>query len=198
MEFDDIKKIWDEQNQEQMYAINEEALHRSIQSKKRKAARLTNLNDFGLIGVGIITAITYTFIAIINETPVIYDYLIVLSLICISGYVWYGRIQRKKAQRQFDRTILGDLDHTIASVDYEVKRSRSMAWWFLLPLAILVVLNMSTAGNISIWKWLGVAAGFVLSYLLIRWEYIYKQRPKLKRLKDLRAKFTEKTGRESF
>ncbi|MDZ7716433.1 MAG: hypothetical protein U5J95_09500 [Balneolaceae bacterium] len=193
MEFEVIKKIWDEQNQQQMYVVNEEALHRNIQSKKRKAIRLTNLNDFGLIGTGIITAMAYTFIAIINETPVIFDYLIVTSLICISGYVWYGRIQRQKTGMRFDRTILGDLDHTISNVDYEVKRSRSMVWWFLLPLAILVVLNMSTADEASIWEWLGIAACFVLSDLLIRWEYIYKQRPKLKRLKDLRTNLLEES-----
>lgn len=188
MELDEMKKIWDEQNQEPLYAINEAALYRSIQSKKKGASRLTNFNDFGLVAVCIITAIVYVFIAIINETPSIYDYLIIIALMFIAGYIWTGRMQRKKKERRFDRTMLGDLDHAIASVKYEVKRSRTMPWWFLLPLAILVVLNMSTAEDISLWKWLGISAGFVLSYLLFRWEYRYRQKPKEKRLRALRDK----------
>lgn len=191
MEFEEMKKIWDDQNQQTMYAINEEALHRSIQSKKKRAARLTNINDFGLALIGIITATIYIFVAIINETPTIFDYLIIVSLMLISGYVWYGRMQRKNKEFNFERTILGDLNHAIASVDYEVRRSRSMVWWFLLPLAILTVLNMSTAGDISIWKWLGIAGGFVLSYVLIRWEHNRCHKPKKRRLEALRDKLTE-------
>ena len=38
MEFEDLQKIWDTQNNKPMYVINEEALHRRILSKKNKAS----------------------------------------------------------------------------------------------------------------------------------------------------------------
>ena len=34
MEFDELKKIWDSQNNEVLYAINEKALHDRIRTKK--------------------------------------------------------------------------------------------------------------------------------------------------------------------
>ena len=37
MEFEELKKIWDTQNNKPMFIIDEEALHRTIQKKKNVA-----------------------------------------------------------------------------------------------------------------------------------------------------------------
>ena len=37
MEFDELKQVWDSQNNELLYAINEQALHNRILSKKKQA-----------------------------------------------------------------------------------------------------------------------------------------------------------------
>lgn len=192
MNFEEMKKIWDAQNEEQLYAINEEALHRHIKSKKKRTGRLNNINDFGLIVVGITTAIIYSFLSIVNETPTIYDYLIVAATLCITGYVWYGRIRRRNQERNFAHTILGDLDHAIANVNYEVNRSKNMVWWFVFPLAILVLLNMSQV-NVPLWKWIGIGAAFVLSALLVRWEHNRCHKPKKQKLMALRKKLIQET-----
>lgn len=194
MEFEEMKKIWDTQNEEPLYVINEVALHRSIQSKKKRASRLTNVNDFGLMAVGIITALIYSFI---TENPNIFDYLIVASLFFITGYVWIGRVRRKKQEQSFGRTMLGDLDHAISSVTYEVNRSKNMIWWFVLPLMTLIFLNMSQE-DLSIWKWVGIASAFVLSALLTRWDYERYQKPKKRRLEALRKKLAEEAEANNF
>ena len=49
MEFDEIKKIWDSQNKEYMYAINEQALHNRILTKKNKATRTTDVSELLLM-----------------------------------------------------------------------------------------------------------------------------------------------------
>ena len=190
MEFEEMKKIWDEQNQEPLYAINEAALHKRIHSKKKRASRVSNINDFGLMGIAVITAITYSFISIINETPTFYDYLIPIIMIAIGGYVLTGRMQRKKKEHQFDRTMLGDLDHAIASVSYEAKRSKTMVWWFILPLAIPSFLNM-VQSEAGIWQILSITGAFILSYAVVRWEFNRCHVPKKQKLEALRAKLTE-------
>lgn len=189
MEFEEMKKIWDSQNNEQLYAINEAALHRSIKSKKKRAARLTNINDFGLMAIGIATALIYSFSA---ETPGIYDYLIVAMLFLLTGYVWLGRIHRKKKERTFGRTMLGDLDHAISSVSYEMNRSVKMVWYFVLPSAILIFFKLSRV-DASLWKWVSIGAAFVLSALILRWDYNRCQKPKKRKLEALRDKLIEET-----
>jgi len=46
MEFDELKKIWDSQNNEPLYGFNEKALHNRILSKKRQAYHITNISEF--------------------------------------------------------------------------------------------------------------------------------------------------------
>lgn len=190
MEFEEMKRIWDQQHQEPLYAINEEALHRSIKSTKKRASRLSNINDWGLLVVSIGTAIAYGMLAIIDETPTVYDYLIVAALLIIAAYVWLGRIGRKKKERAFARTMLGDLNHAIANVNYEAARAKNMVWWYIAPLTILTFLNMSQA-DVSLWKWIGLVAAFVFSGLLTRWELVHRFKPKQRKLEALRKKLTE-------
>lgn len=186
MEFEGMKKIWDAQNEKPLYVINEEALHRSIMAKKKRAICMNNSNDFGLTAIFIVTIII-----ILTRTPNICDYLIVATLLLIICYIWVGRIRRKKKNHTFGRTLLGDLNYALSSITYEAKRSKSMVWWFVLPLMILTFLNMSQEIN-SLWKWMGIGFAFVLSALLSRWGY-NRRKAERQKLETLRDKLNEAT-----
>ena len=49
MEFDELKQVWDSQNNELLYAINEQALHNRILSKKKQAYHITNVSELLMI-----------------------------------------------------------------------------------------------------------------------------------------------------
>ena len=53
MEFDEIKKIWDEQNNQTMYAINEDTLHRRVTSKAKAIGRSADRMEIGIIAITI-------------------------------------------------------------------------------------------------------------------------------------------------
>ena len=182
MEFEDLKRIWDSQNKEPMYAINEATLHRRIKSKSRRASRITNMNDVGLVLVAVITAAILFFI---GEQSV-YDYISIVALLLIGVYVWMGRIRRKKHQNQFDRSMLGDLDFAISNIEYEVRRARTFLWWFILPVAIPSLINMIQAGAPN-WKWSFVIGAFFLSLFLVRWELRNKHIPRKRELEKLKT-----------
>ena len=181
MEFEEMKKIWDQQNEEPMYAINEEALHNRIRTKNRSAGRRSNINDIGLIFIAIATAA----ILLLIGKDSFYDYVSAVALLLIAVYVFMGRVRRKKLESQFDRTILGDLDQAIANVSYEVTRTKTFFWWFLLPVAIPTLLNMAQAGAPT-WKWFLVPVAFVVSFLLVRWELRRRHLPQKHYLESLR------------
>src|SRR5690349_6966310 len=46
MEFDEIKKIWDAQNNQPLYVIDEKALHNRIQSKMKGVLLRANANEW--------------------------------------------------------------------------------------------------------------------------------------------------------
>lgn len=192
MEFDEMKKIWDEQNQEALYAINEKVLHKNIHAKKKGANRLSNFNDFGLIAIALITI---AFLWFVTDSFNLYHYVIIgtLSVIAIALYV--GRLRRKKKQSRFDRTILGEIDHAITSVAYEIRRAKTMVWWFILPLGIPTLAVMAWKGS-PLWAWLVVLGAFALSYIIIQLDLNRCHIPKKRKLEQLREKLTEEVRSE--
>ena len=186
MEFEDIRKIWDVQNNRPLYVINEEALHNRIRARKRYAGRMAHINEIGLIAISFITGII---LWIIDEHSY-YTYLIIVVLMSIAAYTVYGRICRKKRDRQFDRSVLDDLNHAIANVNYRLNRAKTFAWWYLLPVAIPTLLNM-LVNDVLLWKIFLISCCFVLAYLVVRWEVNRVHIPEKRQLENLREKLMQ-------
>jgi len=55
MEFEELRKIWDAQNNRPLYAINEKAMYNLILSKKKQAHHITNISELLIIIVYFIT-----------------------------------------------------------------------------------------------------------------------------------------------
>ena len=181
-----MKKIWDTQNKEPMYAINEAALHRRILAKSKHARRKSNITEIGLV---IITTITSILLLLIGEGT-IYTYISAAAMFLIGGYVIMGRIQRKKRTSQYDRSILGDLDEAIANVNYETTRAKTFLWWFILPVALPALLNL-TQSDAPAWKWLLIPGSFILAYAVVQFGLNRIHLPKKRELENLRKKLAE-------
>ena len=185
MEFEEMQKIWDAQNHKPLYAIDENALHRRIQAKRRKASWTSNINEIGLIAISIAT---FLFIVIKNinvDNP--YAYPPVIALLLTSVYIYVGRRKRRKKELQFDRTMLGDLEHALYNVEYEIKRARTFPFWYLSPLIFPAFLNMYM-NDASAWKWVIVSGAFVLSYVVVWFGLKKMQEPNKRKLERLKEK----------
>lgn len=191
MEFEEMRRIWDSQNNEPLYAINEKALHRRIKAKKNKASIVSNINEITLMAIAILTAIPL-FIKNVGVDN-IYAYPPVIILLLTGVYVWIGRQKRMKKEKQFDQTIIGDLDQAIANVSFEVNRAKTFIFWYLLPLSFPVFLNMYM-NEASFLKWAIVIGGFILSYIVVRAGLTYSQIPNKRRLEALREKLMREMG----
>lgn len=188
MEFEELKKIWDTQNNKPMFVINEEVLHRTIRKNKKKASWISDINEIGLMLIAVSTSAFLVFKNIDNEN--IYAYPPAIFLLITGLYVLIGRIRRKNNEKRFDRSVIGDLDHAISNTDFEINRAKTFIWWYILPVAFPVILNM-VMNNASIGKWIFVICGFLLSYLVVRWSLIKSQMPKRKKLLALKKKLLE-------
>ncbi len=169
MEFDEMKKIWDTQNGETLFAINEKALHNRILSKKKSAGRIANISELLLILVNSGAGIFIFTVAWTRPEGSFFFYL-------TSGWMWLtalymvmNRIRRYGEADKFDRTLLGDLNHAIAIATYQVRVSQWMRW-NNLPILILVLLSFWENGK-SGWGIVFVLLVFGLAYYLSRWEH---------------------------
>ncbi len=92
MQFEDLKKVWDEQNKTPMYIIDEEAMHKLVQGKKRRAALHSSINEIGLVLVSIITSV----ILLVLKNDTINNYVLVAVMASIGIFVLYRRWKRKR------------------------------------------------------------------------------------------------------
>ena len=165
MEFDEMKKIWDAQNNQPLYVLDEKALHHRIQSKMNGVLRVTNMNEWSSIlfnlGAGCILLALNHFSPVAN----IFMYIESAWLFATVAYVVINRIRRIKAGRRFDRSIHGDLDHAISVAGYQVRLSRVISW-NLLPMSAIMIFSGWEAGKllkVSVFILVSYALGFYVS-----------------------------------
>lgn len=188
MEIEELKKIWDTQNKKPIYIINEEALFRSIRKSKRKASLTSEINEFGLLIIAV-ACIGFVFYKH-GLDAAIYPYLVSIGLFLSGSYVLFGRFRRKKKEKKFGRSVLDDLDHAIANTEFELRRARTFAWWYIAPLIVPVYLNLYMK-DASVLTYVLISIGFVFSWFITRLGLVYSQIPKRDRLYRLRAKLLE-------
>ena len=188
MEFDEMKKIWDEQNQRALYAIDETALQNRIRSKKQSAKKISDFSEIFLIIANIAAAAIIIITSFIKASGNIYIYVLAGLMIVTAAFVFGGRLKRQKRENTFDKSILGDLDHAIANATFQVRLSQIMRW-YILPVGTLTVLSLWQTQT-PIWILLLILLFFGLTWFSGGWEHQVYLRKKLE-LEALRTKLTE-------
>ena len=185
MEFEEMKKIWDTQKHRPLYAIDEDALRRRIQLNSHKASRASNVNEIALI---LISLVTFGIVLIKNwSDPNPWAFPPVIALLVTSVFIYIGRRKRLKKALEFDRTMMGELDHALYNMNYEIKRARTFPMWYIFPVMIPSFLNMYM-NDAALGKWLFVIGAFILSYFVV-WLGLSKfQKPQHRKLVELREK----------
>jgi hypothetical protein len=167
MEFDELQKIWDTQNNQPMYVINEQALHKRIITKKYHVIHIAGFTEWLLI---IVNAVTGGFLLQMNGARHGYFFVYMLAAWLFGSvlYVLINRFRRLHDQHRFNRTLAGDLQHALAIAGYQVRIAHIMRW-NVVPVGLLVLLSMWEGGK-SVWLSLIVAFFFILVFFACRWE----------------------------
>ncbi|HMJ68613.1 MAG TPA: hypothetical protein VK508_06950 [Cyclobacteriaceae bacterium] len=170
-----MKKIWDKQNNQPLYVLDEPALHNRIGSKKRKTGHITNISELLSIVVnlalgGMILGVT------LYGNGNVYMYILASWMLIVAAVVTVTRVQRIGSQSTFDRSILGDLDHTIATASYQVRLS-GMLRWNVVPVAVLITLGVWNSGK-GFALAVGILAFSAITWYASGWEHNYYRRRK--------------------
>jgi len=179
MEFDELQKIWDSQNQQPMYLINEDALHSRIQTKKAKANHITNVSEWLLIGVNVGAGCLVLGLQSSTSGSNLFMYLLAGWMLITAVAVLVSRIRRLQRENRFDRSLVGELDHAISMTTYQVRLSQLMRW-NSLPIALLIVAGIVDGGK-SLW----IAVALVIFFVLVNWASGWEHRFYLSRKLEL-------------
>ena len=173
MEFEELQKIWNAQDNKPLYAINEKAMDNYILSKKKQAYHITNTSELLLIFVNIASGCLVLAMNLFKQS--IFIYLLAAWMFGTALFTVISRIRRIKSSNRFDRSMHGDLDHAVSIATYQVRISQVMRW-NILPIGALCFLGL-WAGGKPVWIAIVVLIFFVLVYYASGWEHrIYKKK----------------------
>ena len=181
MEFDEMKKIWDAQNTQPLYVLDEKALNNLIQSKMKGVLRIANINEWGLIIINLSAAGVLITLNSFTHAGNIFMYIEAAWMFATVVYVVAHRSRRVSSSRHFDRSIHGDLDHAISMATYHVRLVRMMNW-NSLPLGAIMIFSGWEAGQL-----LKVAAVILVSYALSFYVGTKQNRANVRRRRELQV-----------
>ena len=166
-----------------MYVFDQEAINRMITRRAQGVNRVANINEWGLMIVAGLTAISLLF----TGSDGMYKLLAAVTMLCTGGYVWWRRRQRLSQVEQTEKSILDELEGAISNARYLVRFAQTFVYWFLLPTAAVTLFRMSQKET-SILSWVLIIGCFAFAYFLVQLELRWKHRPRLQRLEELREK----------
>jgi hypothetical protein len=218
MEFNELKMIWDSQNQEPLYAMNEAALHRIVQRKNQEWNSCLSRCFATEITVGVICGVLMFLCAgaLLFGGPALLATLPrmkaaaspsdVLALVAAGGIWFYYSLYmfraRKRRQRQvevFDSSLRGDLDRALAETDFRITLARGIVWWGLVPVwvagALWVMTLLHLKAEPPAWAYVFMGATVIGSLVTVvsgKHNSITKRfEPRRRELESLRAKLAD-------
>ena len=189
MEIEELQKIWNEQKGETMYAINENALHKSITRKKDVASRRMSIVEISLMAINSITGIVLLIDAILDKEG-LWDYAFSVIMFLTVLFLAIFRKNRLKQERTFDRSMMGELDHAVTNANSMIRIATIMIKYYLLPIGVFSIVKMSVQGA-SLEKWILVIGAYILAFVLVYFERKVCHIPRKQKLIKLRQKLQE-------
>ena len=175
MEFNELQKIWDAQTNQQLYAINEVALHNRIVAKKNQAYKIAQVSELLLIITNLGAGYFVLQTAFAGQPQNIFMFLLAAWMLVVGFYLLFHRVQRLQKNKQFDRSMHGDLNYAISTATYQVRLSL-LGHWSLLPIALFTLLSLWQSGRPA-WLIVAVLVFVLLANVGAKWEHgIYKKR----------------------
>lgn len=187
MEFEGLQQIWDAPSNQMLYVLDETALHKRILAKKKKSLHFANVTELMLMIVNGGAGCFVFFVSMKQEIPNALLVILAAWMWLTTLYILVSRIRRLRSERRFDRSMLGDLQHTHATSIYQVRISKLSLWNALLLLLYCIFMIWQSGKS----AWYAVALGglFVIVWRMAIWEHsIYKNRSR--ELEQLLEKLT--------
>ena len=216
MKFEDMKTIWDSQNAEPLYAVNEVGLRDVLQEKSHKFRRLMRWQEiltYGSTAFVLMALFTYLgadYAGIIGKFGPL-DQLsggdrlsLVLSAAFWIRFAWSfhaGKQRQAAMERTHASSLLGEIERDLSQVDYQINARGKLVWDYLPPYAgsvlfALVALRGATGATASLTVPLVVTAIIALIVEVRGQQRLVDQkiRPRKRELEALKAKLTQAEG----
>lgn len=170
MDFEEMKVIWDSQNQEPLYTLDETALHAVVRRRNQEFQRCAACRYAAEIGIGLacgvlmfVCAGVFAFgdaawLATLPWPKVAVSHWDAVALFAAAGIWFYFAAYMRGARRrqssrgeEFAPTMRGDIDRALAQVGFQIRVAEGILWrgfvpvWVAAALWVAVVFRLTDA-----------------------------------------------------
>ena len=209
MEFSEIKMIWDAQNQEPLYALNEAALRGIVQRKTREINRCISrcyLREIMAgLGSGALMLVCAAWLAASSRIKVAVTSWESLVLFLASGiwlyysaYMYLARRRQLRREETFESTLRGDIERALAQTEFQVAMARNIVWWGLVPVWVASAIWVVTLFHLvatPVWAYVLMGSATVGSLVVVvsgrQRAITVRYEPRRRELESLRAKLVD-------
>ena len=181
-----MQVIWNEQNSEKLYAIDELALEKMINKKSRSVNFQVQFIELVLILVNLGLGAQSIYDAVWNGAPRFFLFMGIFYLI-VAGYGIYLRLNRKNEEVSFAPSLIGEIDKAIYRNDYLIREGGKLVPWYIAPMMTIISIYFVYVGQ----YWWAVAsiALLTLVYYGVKWEMRKFHQPRRESLESIREAF---------
>lgn len=193
MDFEEMKMIWDTQNAEPLYAVNERALRHSVRGKTRRLKRIILFFEAAVMVTTVGLSVLY-FTSPLLRGQQYERFVSAAILLGAAAYFFVGISRRRRREAEFESSLLGEIDKGLWQVRHHVSRARGVRWSLLMPLCLAVVIDwVLPVGDARLgWPFLLFLLLMALSAWGIEYEIRYCYLPKERKLGALRKMLVER------
>lgn len=186
MDFEQMKMIWNTQEDNPLYALDREALQSSIEHNSSWMSRhfnvlerITMLVPLGLAGYASYRPLWYTYLS--------YD-LVNAGLFLVIFFFLYSIYRRRhRLTNSKTNTLLDDLNNAIALSEERKARVKSQVTWLLIPFLAIGAFNYFVYSTYKpFWYWPLILATFIASFWIINRSPEARRLPPQRDLRNLR------------
>lgn len=180
-----MQVLWNEQNSEKLYAINEAALNKMIDRKKRTVRLMLLIFEGAMILVNLLVGMWLVLDTVFGSDGRWYVYFLAAMYIGFGLFGAWLRFKRQREEVQFEPTMIGEIDKSIWRIEYLMQQGRYVFYWYLLPLSIGFAFIM-VLDEKYLWAILFPLVLIPATWYGVRWEARKWHMPKKANLEDLR------------
>lgn len=147
MEFEDMKVIWDSQEQEPLYAVNEDGLQAVLRKKAEEFKRLVFWQEAQTYGSSLFVVIMISIALVAYFTGVLerlrgvqlqtwHAAALFVGVACWAQFglnVYVARRKQKERERRYSETLRDEIDRDLERVDFEIASRKHLARGFVPP-----------------------------------------------------------------
>ncbi|MBA4157919.1 MAG: hypothetical protein H0X65_10645 [Gemmatimonadetes bacterium] len=191
MDFEQMKVIWDTQDERPMYAVDERALHEAVRRRSRSFRGIITVSRLAVVLTSFVLGVLFLVEPL--ATGASYHRLASGAILLLLGAAQGAALLRTRGgESRFPQSLLGDLDRAIWRVNEAIAWARALRRWYIPPFIAAVTIDVAFRTSLqSVLLWLLVIAILALASRSVEWELRSWHLPLKRRLEALRQTFIE-------